>query len=87
MSKRSDERSAKDELALRCRRFLKGEIAASEVSYAELARRLSRMGFDETERSITMKISRGVFPAWFLVAVMNAIGRQHKRISDISNGG
>jgi hypothetical protein len=30
-----------------------------------------------------MKISRGMFPAWFLVAVMKAIGSESLRLEDV----
>jgi hypothetical protein len=32
------------------------------------------MGLPETEGSVQVKINRGTFPAWFLFAVMRAIG-------------
>lgn len=60
--------------------MLKGELKRAGVGYAELARRLSESGISETEGSITVKINRGSFPAWFLVAVMEAIGVKELRI-------
>ena len=32
------------------------------------------MGLPETEGSIQVKINRGTFPAWFMLAVMHAVG-------------
>jgi hypothetical protein len=32
------------------------------------------MGLPETKASVQVKINRGTFPAWFLLAVMRAIG-------------
>ncbi len=58
----------------RAKRFLKAELKRQGVTYDDLARRLSALGISETEGSVGMKISRGTYPAWFLFAVMNAIG-------------
>lgn len=56
------------------KRFLKAELKRQEVTYEELSRRLSRMGLDETPGAISMKIHRGTYPVWFLLAVFEAIG-------------
>lgn len=56
------------------KRHLKAELKRADVGYAELARRLTEMGLPETEGSVTVKINRGTFPAWFLFAVMKSIG-------------
>ncbi len=55
-------------------RHLKAELKGAGVPYAELARRLTEMGIPETDTSVAAKINRGAFPAWFLFAVMKAIG-------------
>lgn len=47
---------------------------AGVCAYADLAKRLTEMGLPETDSSIGMKINRGTFPAWFLFAVMRAVG-------------
>lgn len=62
------------EYAERTKRYLKAELKRAGVGYGELARRLSKMGLPETEGSITVKINRGAFPAWFLIASLEAIG-------------
>lgn len=55
----------------------------ADVGYAELARRLSEIGLPETEGSVTVKINRGgAFPAWFLFAIMRAIGAHTLRVED-----
>lgn len=59
--------------AEKTKNMLKGELKRAGVGYAELARRLTNSGISETEGSITVKINRGSFPAWFLVAAMEAI--------------
>lgn len=63
-----------DKWADHAKRHLKAELKRAGVNYAELARRLTEMDLPETEGSITVKINRGAFPAWFLFAVMKAIG-------------
>jgi hypothetical protein len=66
----------------RTKRYLKAELKRAGVGYAELARRLTEMGLPETEGSVTVKINRGGFPAWFLIASMEAIGASSLRLSD-----
>jgi hypothetical protein len=61
---------------------LKAELKRAGVGYAELARRLSAMGLPETEGSITVKINRGAFPAWFLFAALHAIGAHALRLRE-----
>lgn len=58
----------------RAGRHLKAELKRAGVPYAELARRLTEMGIPETDTSVAAKINRGAFPAWFLFAVMKAVG-------------
>ena len=62
------------------KRHLKAELKRADVPYAELAKRLTDMGLPETDSSIAMKINRGAFPAWFLFAVMHAIGTHTLRL-------
>ncbi len=69
-----------DKWADHAKRQLKAELKRADVGYAELARRLSEMGLPETEGSVTVKINRGAFPAWFLFAVMKAIGAKELRV-------
>ena len=67
----------------RAKRFLKAELARADVSYRELADRLKKHGLQETEASIANKISRGSFPATFLLAALIAIGAEIVRLEDI----
>jgi len=66
------------------KRHLKAELKRADIGYIELARRLTEMGLPETEGSVTVKINRGAFPAWFLFAVMRAIGAHTLRLEDWS---
>jgi hypothetical protein len=67
----------------RARRFLKAELARAEIGYRELAERLGKQGLRETEASIANKISRGSFPATFLLASLKAIDRDQVSLQDI----
>ncbi|ALG72560.1 hypothetical protein VY88_17575 [Azospirillum thiophilum] len=74
---------SKDEWAGRSKRFFKAELKRRDVTYEELARRLSEMGMDESEGSVAMKINRGAFPTWFFLASMKAIGCPAVRVEDL----
>src|SRR6185437_8528158 len=43
----------------RAKRLMKSELKRADVTYEELARRLTEMGFRETKASIASKLSRG----------------------------
>lgn len=71
-----------DEWADRAKRFLKSEMTRAGVRNAELARRLTEMGLPETEAGVQVKINRGAFPAWFMLAAMSALGAKAIRLED-----
>lgn len=71
-----------DQYADRVKRYLKAELKRAGVGYGELAKRLTEKGLPETEGSITVKINRGGFPAWFLIASLEAIGASSLRLQD-----
>ncbi len=66
--------AASDEWSEQAKRHLKATLKRHGVGYAELGKRLTDMGLPENDSSIAMKINRGAFPAWWLFAVMRAIG-------------
>lgn len=68
------------DFADRAKRYLKAELKRAGVGYKELAQRLTAMGLPESEGSITVKINRGAFPAWFLIAAMEAMGASSIRL-------
>jgi hypothetical protein len=53
--------------------FLKHKLRECEVTYMDLAKRLKKHGFKETEASITNKLARGSFPATFFLACLAAL--------------
>src|SRR6478609_4768504 len=66
--------SKEREWADRTKRFLKAELKRADVTYEELARRLREHGLEETESSVSNKLSRGTFPATFFLASMRRSG-------------
>lgn len=71
------------EWADRARRFLKAELKRADVTYEELATRLKKHGFKETEASIANKLARGTFPATFLLATIAALELEGIRLEDL----
>ncbi len=71
------------EWADRAKRFLKAELKRADVSYLQLAERLREHGLEETEASIANKLSRGTFPATFLLAALKAIGKQSLSLEEV----
>lgn len=71
------------EYADRLRRFLKAELKRAEVSYKELATRLTEHGLEETETGIASKMARGTFSATFLIACLAVLELEGVRLEDI----
>jgi hypothetical protein len=64
--------------------YLKGKMKESEVTYAELVKRLKKHGFkDETEAGITMKLKRGTFSATFFLACLAAMELEGVAIEEL----
>ena len=63
--------------------FLKAKLKETEVTYAELVKRLKKHGFQETEASITMKLQRGKFAATWLLACLAALELDGVRLEEI----
>ncbi len=53
------------------------------VTYVELAKRLKKHGFKETEASITNKLKRGTFAATFMLACLAALELEGIQIEDL----
>jgi hypothetical protein len=67
----------------RAKRYLKAELKRADIGYRELAERLKKHGLDESEASVANKLSRGTFPATFLLAALVAIGAEVVKLEDI----
>lgn len=74
---------AQENRAKKLRQFLKAELKRADVTYEELARRLTETGDDETKASIANKLSRGGFSAIFFVDVLKAIGCKDIDLDDV----
>ena len=75
--------TTEQEWADRTKRYLKAELKRADVTYEELARRMSGMGLGETKVSVASKLSRGGFGATFFLMAMKAIGRGVVRLDDL----
>ena len=74
---------AREEWLSRVKGLMKAELKRRDVSYGELAHRLTEIGIRETEASVTMKVARGIFPTWFFFASMRTIGCPLIRLDDV----
>lgn len=74
---------AESDWTYRTKQLLKAELKRADVTYEELARRLTAMGMPETKASVTNKIARGGFPAAFMMASLRAIGCETVRVGDL----
>jgi hypothetical protein len=75
--------TSEKEWAARSAAFLKHKLRECEVTYGELAKRLKKHGFKETEASITNKLARGTFPATFFLAVLAALEQDGVALDEI----
>lgn len=73
---------AKDWQAL-VKGILKAELKRRNLSYADLAEKLSAIGVKDSERNISNKISRGSFTAVFFVQCLNAVGCHTVNIGEL----
>jgi hypothetical protein len=71
------------EWAERAATFLKKKLRESEVTYVDLAKRLKKHGFTETEASITNKLKRGTFSATFFLACIAAMELEGVTLEEI----
>ena len=58
----------------RARGVLRAEMARQNVTYAQLVERLANAGFEENERNLRNKISRGKFTAAFFLDCLAVLG-------------
>lgn len=59
------------------------QLKRADLSYKELAERLTKHGFEETEIGIASKLSRGMFSATFLLACLAALEVEGVRLENI----
>lgn len=73
MSQKEDERA---------KRIIRAEMVRADVSYVELADRLSAAGQIATVASLRNKLSRGTFTAEFFLQCLEALGVKTLRLED-----
>ena len=56
------------------RTLLRVEQRRQNLTYADIAKRMQAIGIEETEVSVRNKISRGTFPATFMLRFMHVLG-------------
>jgi Domain of unknown function (DUF6471) len=56
--------------------IIRAELKRRNLSYADLAHRLTAIGVPETEKNVNNKIARGGFTAVFFLQCMEAISVQ-----------
>ena len=72
-----------DEWVEHAKGLLKAELKKRNVSYRELAERLTAMGTPESERNLTNKISRGSFTAAFMLQCLRAVDAEDVSLSHL----
>ena len=58
----------------KARTLLRVEQRRQNLTYADIAERMQAIGIGETEVSVRNKISRGTFPATFMLQFMHVLG-------------
>lgn len=58
----------------KARTLLRVEQRRQNLTYADIAKRMQAVGIEETEVSVRNKISRGTFPATFMLQFMHVLG-------------
>jgi hypothetical protein len=71
------------EWADRTARHLKTELKSANMTYEDLALKLRKHGFNETQASIASKLARATLPAHFFLASLAAMGRDHVTLNEI----
>ena len=75
--------STEAELAEKAARFLKAELKRANVTYEELAKRLTEHGLTETKASIANKLSRGTIAATLFLATLASLEMEGMRLEDL----
>ena len=75
--------NTKNDWGVRAARFLKAELKRADLTYDQLAEKLSNHGLLETKASIANKLSRGTMSAAFFLATLAVIGRPKVDLSEV----
>ena len=63
-----------DPWAVAVKTYLKSELGARNLAYADLIPLLAAVEVEESESGFRNKLSRGTFPATFFIQVLRALG-------------
>ena len=66
----------------RVKSLLKSELKRKDITYEELAKRLSEIGIEENTHNIGIKIHRGTFSAMFLIQCLDVIGCENIQLGN-----
>jgi hypothetical protein len=80
MSKAAPKHRSAQEWATTTKGVLKAELKLRDMTYADLAQALAKIGVRESEPNLRNKISRGRFSAAFLLQCFTAIGARSVRV-------
>ncbi len=61
--------------------LLRAEMARRNLSYEDLAEKLTSIGIEESPKNLSNKIGRGSFSAGFMLQCLNAIGCETLRLA------
>jgi hypothetical protein len=67
------------------KRLLKAELVKRGISTSDLVFLLNEQGLNETQSSITSKISRGTFSATFFLQCLSVVGCNKFEIEDLKS--
>lgn len=73
-AKSADTKDPEDAWREEARTLLRVEQRRQNLTYGDIAERMQAIGIDETEVSVRNKISRGTFPATFMLQFMHVLG-------------
>ena len=71
----------------RAKGLLKAELKRRNLTYGELADKLTAAGTPENERNLRNKVARGSFTAAFLLECLAVIGCHTVRLDDLAEVG
>jgi hypothetical protein len=63
--------------------LLKFLMLREEISFKDLAEKLNRLGFEENERNLRNKISKGEMPAAYFLILMRLLGAKSFPIEEL----
>jgi phage anti-repressor protein len=64
---------SKEELSDRLARYLRDALDSADLTYSDLAERMTKLGYAENENSIKQKFKRNSFSGPFLIAAAMAL--------------